>query len=73
MPGFNRKGPAGQGPMTGRRMGQCTQYGTNEKAMNASFNERANESTDDGSKLFGRGGRGLGAGRGFRFRRGHSD
>ncbi len=23
MPGFDKTGPAGQGPMTGRRMGQC--------------------------------------------------
>jgi hypothetical protein len=23
MPGFNRKGPQGEGPMTGRRMGRC--------------------------------------------------
>ncbi len=23
MPGFDHTGPAGQGPMTGRRMGQC--------------------------------------------------
>ncbi len=28
MPGFNRKGPDGQGPMTGRRMGRCTSFGT---------------------------------------------
>ncbi len=27
MPGFNQKGPEGQGPMTGRRMGRCTNYG----------------------------------------------
>ena len=23
MPGFNRSGPHGEGPMTGRRMGRC--------------------------------------------------
>ncbi|MDD2812703.1 MAG: DUF5320 domain-containing protein [Bacteroidales bacterium] len=27
MPNFNRTGPEGQGPMTGRRMGRCTNYG----------------------------------------------
>ncbi|MFZ5941380.1 MAG: DUF5320 domain-containing protein [Bacteroidota bacterium] len=27
MPGFDRKGPEGQGPMTGRKMGKCTDYG----------------------------------------------
>jgi hypothetical protein len=24
MPGFNRKGPSGAGPMTGRQLGKCT-------------------------------------------------
>ncbi len=24
MPGFDRKGPEGEGPMTGRKMGRCT-------------------------------------------------
>ncbi len=27
MPGFNKTGPLGQGPMTGRRIGACTNYG----------------------------------------------
>ena len=27
MPGLNQTGPMGQGPMTGRRMGRCTNYG----------------------------------------------
>lgn len=27
MPNFNQKGPMGQGPMTGRRMGKCTNFG----------------------------------------------
>lgn len=30
MPGFNQKGPMGEGPMTGRKMGKCTNFG-NEK------------------------------------------
>ncbi|NLI86797.1 MAG: DUF5320 domain-containing protein, partial [Bacteroidales bacterium] len=30
MPGFNQTGPMGQGPMTGRRMGRCTNYGANQ-------------------------------------------
>jgi len=27
MPGFNQTGPIGQGPMTGGKMGRCTNYG----------------------------------------------
>ncbi len=27
MPGFNQKGPMGEGPMTGRKMGKCTNFG----------------------------------------------
>jgi len=27
MPGFDKTGPTGRGPMTGRRMGQCTNFG----------------------------------------------
>ena len=30
MPGLNQTGPMGQGPMTGRRMGRCTNYGANQ-------------------------------------------
>jgi hypothetical protein len=31
MPGFDQTGPEGQGSMTGRRMGRCTNYGRNFK------------------------------------------
>ncbi|KAF5085770.1 hypothetical protein DSECCO2_65430 [anaerobic digester metagenome] len=31
MPGFNQTGPMGQGPMTGRRMGRCTNFGSGPK------------------------------------------
>ena len=31
MPGLDQKGPEGQGPMTGRRTGRCTNYGRNLK------------------------------------------
>jgi hypothetical protein len=27
MPGYNKTGPQGQGPLTGRRMGRCTNFG----------------------------------------------
>ncbi len=29
MPGYNQQGPTGNGPMTGRKMGRCTNYGGN--------------------------------------------
>ena len=28
MPALNQRGPMGEGPMTGRKMGRCTNYGT---------------------------------------------
>ena len=31
MPGFNQKGPMGQGSMSGRKMGKCTNFGANVK------------------------------------------
>jgi len=58
MPGFNRTGPTGAGPMTGRQLGRCTGNETD-------FPER-------GFRKFGRGfrggfGRGRGRGLGFRW------
>lgn len=59
MPGFNRTGPSGTGPMTGRQMGRCS-------GNSADFPGR-------GFRNFRRGFRGLGrgAGRGAGFRRGN--
>lgn len=31
MPGLNQKGPMGEGAMTGRRMGKCTNFRANAK------------------------------------------
>jgi|AntRauTorckE6833_2_1112554.scaffolds.fasta_scaffold34370_1 hypothetical protein len=31
MPGFNRKGPGGEGPMTGRKLGHCTGHDADER------------------------------------------
>ena len=55
MPRFDRTGPEGKGPRTGRGLGRCGSSETSEK--------------QDKERLFGRG-RGLGRkgrGRGFRF------
>lgn len=65
MPGFNQRGPAGQGPMTGRRMGRCTNYGANQKSQTT---EEETQNQDFGRGFgFGRRGRGRGRGtnRGF--------
>ncbi|MDX9928591.1 MAG: DUF5320 domain-containing protein [Bacteroidales bacterium] len=59
MPGFDQTGPEGKGPMTGRRLGRCTNYG--EKS-----GSKDKESNNDIENLPpGRGaGRGSGPGRG---------
>jgi hypothetical protein len=65
MPGFDRTGPAGQGSMTGRRMGACAENDFRNSA-NFGFNE---------GRGFGRGfqrrfARNSGMGYGFGFRHG---
>jgi len=74
MPGFNQTGPMGQGPLTGRRMGRCTNYGTtrknNDTIVNENQTEREQENlTGRGFQFgFGRGRGGRGRGMGFRYR-----
>lgn len=67
MPGLNRKGPLGQGPMTGRRMGRCTNFGKAlEKEKNAESNAQS-DMPDDTTPGWGWGrGRGRGNGGGGR-------
>jgi len=76
MPNLNQTGPMGQGPMTGRRMGRCTNFGEKPKQNDASPDENK---TNENPSLFqnrgrgfglGRGGRGRGLGRQNRFRGG---
>ncbi|NJK96090.1 MAG: DUF5320 domain-containing protein [Bacteroidales bacterium] len=65
MPGLNKKGPIGDGPMTGRRMGRCNPENrgkTDEEIMQS----RDVESPGQG-QIFGHG---LGRGRGRGFGRG---
>jgi hypothetical protein len=67
MPGFDKTGPMGDGPMTGRRMGRCTNYGQGLKKSNR---ESAGGQDDIMSGEFPRAGRGFGwrrggIGRGF--------
>jgi len=61
MPRFNRTGPRGEGPMTGRQMGKCTDYGADRKGF-AEETSVENMNTNEGRGM----GRGLGLGRGRR-------
>ena len=76
MPGFNQTGPMGQGPMTGRRMGRCTNFGANLKNQASATDENANENILENIQergfgfARGRGRRGFGMGRQNRFRGG---
>jgi len=67
MPRFNQTGPMGQGPMTGRKMGHCTNFGANLKKQSVTETENSetnlSENMTGSDKGFGWG-RGLGLGRG---------
>lgn len=65
MPGYDQQGPLGKGPMTGRRMGKCANFGANLK--NESFN-KTEKSEEDLPENIQRRGWGLGRGRGGRGR-----
>jgi hypothetical protein len=70
MSGFNQKGPFEQGPMTGRRMGKCTNYGASiPKAISKESNEsNADEMPQYGRRFRCRRERGNGFGQRNRFR-----
>ena len=76
MPGFNQTGPMGQGSMTGRRMGRCTNLGANPKNQASKTTEIsiANIPENIQGRGFGfgrgRGGRCFGMGQQNRFRGG---
>lgn len=76
MPGLNQKGPMGQGPMTGRRMGRCTNFGASAKKeetiTDAGKSENITENFQGRGFGFrgGMGGRGRGMGFQNRFRGG---
>jgi hypothetical protein len=64
MPGFNQKGPIGEGPMTGRRMGRCTHFGAASKKDDTSTENTIEREPGD----FSARGFGFGRGRGFKRR-----
>lgn len=82
MPGFNQRGPMGEGPLTGRKMGRCTNFGAGrinetpaETAAELNDSEPLNPRSLPGSRPGfgygrGRGGAGRGMGRQNRFRGG---
>ena len=67
MPGFNRRGPEGEGPMTGRGLGRCNEN-ANRREDDRDFDERG---TGRRWRFRFGGDRGFGSGRGFG-RRGRS-
>ncbi|NCA76348.1 MAG: hypothetical protein EOM90_08435 [Alphaproteobacteria bacterium] len=73
MPGLNHNGPMGQGPMSGRGMGRCTNFGANRKdqpqSENVNDENTRSENTLNEEMPWGRN-KGYGRGRGFGFWRG---
>jgi hypothetical protein len=63
MPGLNQKGPMGQGPMTGRQLGRCTNFGAALKKGNPNMTGEV-----QGDYMGELPGRGYGYGRGMRGR-----
>ncbi|HZD43905.1 MAG TPA: DUF5320 domain-containing protein [Methanomicrobiales archaeon] len=63
MPGFDRTGPRGMGPRTGRGRGFCYPAPTTEK--DSSAQESTEQSTEQPLYGLGRGGLPRGCGRGF--------
>ncbi len=67
MPEFDKTGPEGEGPMTGRRLGRCTGFGSGKKKA-----ESTERSSEENQAIRGRGpglgrrgtGRGMGRGPG---------
>lgn len=59
MPGLNQAGPMGQGPMTGRKMGRCSNSVSTPKKQTTDQKENATEAMPENFQ-----GRGSGRGRG---------
>ena len=60
MSGLNHKGPMGDGPMTGRKMGKCTNFGAGKKSSAEETESKNTTTTGEGRGM----GRGLGRGQG---------
>ncbi|MGD9930436.1 MAG: DUF5320 domain-containing protein [Mangrovibacterium sp.] len=76
MPGFNRRGPQGEGPMTGRGRGRCANRGNIPSEKNSGSAQSPNPDAISDDAAFGNRGFGFGLGlkrgrwlgRGFRNR-----
>ena len=73
MPGFDKSGPQGQGSMTGRKIGRCTNFGqpnskeeTSQNSNNEQFREPDQVGFGQGMRRGMQGGRGRGRGFGRR-------
>ena len=64
MPGLNQTGPMGEGAMTGRRMGRCTNFGTKSKKEDNQQQGKGSQTLSDDLSTQS------GTGRRFRFGRG---
>lgn len=65
MPGLNQKGPMGQGSMSGRKMGKCTNFGANVKSDSSTNNTSTTEKGPENNLGNGlRAGKGPGQGNG---------
>jgi hypothetical protein len=62
MPGYDRTGPNGKGPMTGRRRGYCSGFLSTKKIVEIKSEDSPNEILG-----VGRGGRPHGGGNGYCF------
>ncbi len=69
MPGLNRRGPNGEGAMTGRRLGRCNpdNKGKTDDEINLLRASHPKQGLGQGNGQNGRG-NGLGRGRGLRLR-----
>lgn len=69
MANFNHRGPLGEGPMTGRKMGRCTNFGARLREQTMDDNENRENAVNLDAQGLGLGrGRGRGMGRGIRNR-----
>ena len=67
MSNLNQKGPMGEGPMAGRKIGRCGNFGAGRRYPTTQENENAEKSINENPQGQGMGrGRGRGMGRRFR-------
>jgi hypothetical protein len=73
MPGFDKKGPLGEGPMTGRRVGKCTGNQTEDSDRPAGTRRSLRFRRSGARGIRFGGGRGFGGGRRQGLRSGETD